>query len=102
MDVIFLVDGSFSLRDHLDFSTCMITSRNFKEELNFVISIVESLDIDSGLARVGFLQFATEVDHVQELHLAQAKALGKKGDRMTGGVGMTLMAEVVESGNKIA
>jgi len=79
IDVIFIMDGSFSLFDHFDFSVCMTSSKNFKEEIDFISSIVETLDIDSGTARIGFMQFATKVDHRQELHMSESKQLGKAG-----------------------
>ena len=58
----------------------MKTSSSFNEELEFVVNIVKLLDIDSGMSRVGFVQFATFVDQVQKISLSQSQRMKKAGD----------------------
>lgn len=75
VDVIFLVDGSGSLYSQKA-TNCQ--PEKFRYQLEFVLSVLNELDIGATLSRVGFIQFTTGIDLVQRVKLSESVTMGKE------------------------
>lgn len=75
MDVIFLVDGSGSLYSQKA-TNCQ--PEKFRLQLDFVLDVLNELEIGPSLSRVGFIQFTTGIDLVQRVKLSESVTMGKQ------------------------
>jgi len=74
VDVIFLVDGSGSLYSQKE-TNCQ--PAKFRFELEFVLDVIDELEIGEKESRIGFIQFASSIDLVQRVKLSDSVSLGK-------------------------
>jgi hypothetical protein len=84
LDLIFVVDGSMSLQDTINghwmnAKDCksFTTTPNFKKELDFTELVIDALEVDAQHSRIGFIQFAKNVDSKQQISFSESLHLGK-------------------------
>jgi len=85
LDIVFVVDGSGSLKDEGDLNwRCDMPSKHWSQELEFIDDVIETLNIGKDQSRVSVVQFAGAVGRNagkpvrEEISFDDSVKLGKK------------------------